>query len=99
MQEQKPTQDVQMQEPSKPGTEVTNVINADAEKKRKERLQTAFKKFIVQLKTGCDKQICFNQYCKKNIFRKSQSSYTAPGSPDIKFDNDQAIVTYALKTL
>lgn len=59
-----------MQEPQKPGTQVTNVINADAEKKKKEKLQQAFKKFIVQVKTGCDKHFCFNKYCKTNIFRK-----------------------------
>ena len=69
MQEQKKAQDIEMQEAQKPGTEVTNVINADAEKKRKEKLQHAFKKFIVQIKVGCDKQVCFNPFCKKNLFR------------------------------
>ena len=47
-----------------------NLINVDAEKKRKEKLQIVFKKFLVQLKIGCDKQICFNKFCKKNTFRK-----------------------------
>ena len=67
------------------------VSNPDAEKKRKEKLQAAFKKFIVQIKTGCDKQICFNQFCKKNIFRKclcSGSDSTPIGSGDYTFAND-----------
>ena len=54
----------------KPGTEVTNVLNADAEKKKKEKMQAAFKTFVNQLKYGCQKQSCFNSYCRKNIFRK-----------------------------
>lgn len=61
-----------MHEQSKPATEVTNLINLDAEKKRKEKLQLVFKKFLVQLKNGCQKNICFNMYCKKNTFRKYQ---------------------------
>ena len=76
MQDQKKTLDIEMQEHKKPGTEVTNVINADAEKKRKEKLQLAFKKFIVQIKQGCDKQLCFNPFCKKNPFRKNQNNLT-----------------------
>lgn len=30
----------------KPGTEVTNVLNVDAEKKKKEKMQAAFKTFV-----------------------------------------------------
>lgn len=48
MEQEKPSktsEDVEMKQEvdaQKPGTEVTNVINADAEKKKKEKMQIAF---------------------------------------------------------
>jgi hypothetical protein len=41
-----------------------------AEEKKKLKQQNAFKKFMVQVKDGCNKQICFNHYCRKNVFSK-----------------------------
>lgn len=40
------------------------------EEKKKLKQQNAFQKLIVQIKDGCNKQICFNHFCRKNIFSK-----------------------------
>jgi len=40
------------------------------EERRKLKQQNVFKKLVVQIKEGCNKQICFNHYCRKNIFSK-----------------------------
>jgi hypothetical protein len=53
MQDQSSKKDAEMQDMQKPAAVVPN--NAEAEKKKKEKLQQAFKKFIVQIKSGCDK--------------------------------------------
>ena len=55
---------------------------------RAQKMKAVFSKFLGQMKTGCSKEICFNTYCKKNIFAKQNS-----------FDNDQQLIRFALRTL
>ena len=55
---------------NKPEPTLNNQTTAEQEAKKKAKLQAAFKKFVAQLKMGCNKQICFNTYCRKNIFSK-----------------------------
>jgi len=38
---------------------------------------------------GCNKQICFNTYCRKNIFSDEK----------LKFNNDNELIKFALTTL
>lgn len=42
-----------------------------------------------QLKVGCKKRICFNRYCRKNIF----------STENLLFTNDQELVRFALSTI
>ena len=36
------------------------------EAKRKMQMQNGIKKLVTQLKVGCEKDICFSRYCRKN---------------------------------
>ena len=50
---------------------MSNPTSVEAEAKKKQKIQNAIKSFIQQIKVGCNKQICFSQYCRKNIFGTS----------------------------
>lgn len=68
------------------------------EAKRKAQMQNCFKKFVAQVKNGCRKQICFNKFCKKNVFSKSPPCLLA-GKSTTQFANDQELIKYALATI
>lgn len=38
------------------------------EEERKRKVKATIKNLFVQMKTGCEKDICFNKYCWKNPF-------------------------------
>jgi hypothetical protein len=59
------------------------------EKRRKQVQQCAVKLFK-QIKMGCNKDLCFNQYCKKNPHCKAEM---------IKFKDDKAILLHLTKVL
>lgn len=54
----------------KTGASVTAATTQTLEQKKKAKLQAALKKFVEQLKFGCQKKICFNEYCRNNINSK-----------------------------
>jgi predicted RNA binding protein with dsRBD fold (UPF0201 family) len=41
------------------------------DEERQQKVKKAIKDLFVQMKTGCKKDICFNEYCVKNPFRKA----------------------------
>ena len=55
---------------------MSNPTSVEAEAKKKQKIQNAIKSFIQQIKVGCNKQICFSQYCRKNIFGTSHIDST-----------------------
>lgn len=59
------------------------------EQRRKQVQQCAVKLFK-QIKMGCNKDLCFNQYCKKNPYCKDEMSL---------FKDDKAILLHLTKVL
>jgi len=58
-------------EPAKTGAAIANPTSAADERAReKAKLQAALKALVVQLKQGCKKNFCFNQFCRKNYLGK-----------------------------
>ena len=61
---------------------ISNLTSVDEEAKKKTKIQNAIKQFIQQLKTGCNKAICFNKYCRKNKFGKCLSHSASALRPE-----------------
>ena len=91
-----------------------NTTTAEEEEKKKDRVKNLLKQFIPQLKQGCQKPYCFNEYCMKYYrgkwsFNKSiQHVFGADFIVFIffvvvnerkKFANDRDLLTFALKEL
>mmetsp|Transcript_18637 Transcript_18637/g.25140 ORF Transcript_18637/g.25140 Transcript_18637/m.25140 type:complete len:93 (+) Transcript_18637:146-424(+) len=77
-------------EPAKTGAAIANPTSAADERAReKAKLQAALKALVVQLKQGCKKNFCFNQFCRKN--------YLEPVSQH--FSNDKEMLQFAMTTL
>ena len=43
---------------------------------KKNKVKATVKKLFMQTKVGCQKAICFNQYCIKNPFAKSLLAFS-----------------------
>lgn len=70
-QQDKAGENTQATQPPKVGVSVSNPTSVEEEAKKKLKIQKAIKQFVQQIKVGCNKQICFSKYCRKNIFGKS----------------------------
>ena len=55
----------------KNGATLTNEVSGEKEAERKQKVQALIRKFVIQLKQGCNKKVCFAKFCQKNIFGKS----------------------------
>ena len=55
---------------AKAGATLQNTTTAQEEERKKERVSNLLKQFIPQLKKGCNKSYCFNQYCTKYYLGK-----------------------------
>lgn len=68
---------------------ISNPTSVDEEAKKKTKIQNAIKQFIHQLKTGCNKAICFNKYCRKNKFEQDK----------LIFKDDRELLKWSLDVL
>ena len=58
--------------------------------KRKKQVQQCAVKLFKQVKLGCEKDICFSSYCKKNPFMKKEFEM---------FSDDKSILLHVTKVL
>lgn len=57
--------------------------------KAKQKMQAILKKLVIQLKQGCKKQFCFNEFCLKNLFKPVGKN----------FNNDKEMLKFAIETI
>lgn len=58
--------------------------------KRKKQVQQCAVRLFKQIKTGCNKDICFNKYCRKNPYCREELA---------EFKDDKSILLHLTKTL
>jgi hypothetical protein len=62
----------------------------EAIEKRKKQVQQCAVRLFKQIKTGCNKDICFNKYCRKNPYWRDELA---------EFQDDRAILLHLTKML
>lgn len=62
----------------------------EAIEKRRKQVQQCAVRLFKQIKAGCNKDICFNKYCRKNPYCKDELA---------EFQDDKAILLHLTKTL
>lgn len=58
---------------TKTGATIESATTAAEQKRATEKMQAVLKQLVIQLKSGCKKQFCFNKLCRKNFMGKCEA--------------------------